>query len=235
VTTNRPLEEPDRVAAFRRQSGADRHDRTVRWQLPLIVLGTLALAACGGTGQSPSPPATSSTPSATTTSSGTSTSAAPPLQGEAASAATGDIPDNQVFLVFHNGKAGYAMKYPEGWAQQGNANQVVFRDKNNIVRAIVSTGNLPTIAAVKQDLAAQPSLKITQQPTSMQISGAHAVKVVYRTRSAPNAVTGKRVELTVDRYYLAHGGKNAVVDLGTPVGVDNVDAYRLMIESFRWR
>jgi hypothetical protein len=25
-----------------------------------------------------------------------------------------------------------------------------------------------------------------------------------------------------------------VVDLGTPEGVDNVDAYRLMIESFRW-
>ncbi|MDX6504068.1 MAG: hypothetical protein QOE29_1193, partial [Gaiellaceae bacterium] len=23
--------------------------------------------------------------------------------------------------------------------------------------------------------------------------------------------------------------------LGTPEGVDNVDAYRLMIESFRWR
>jgi hypothetical protein len=37
------------------------------------------------------------------------------------------------------------------------------------------------------------------------------------------------------RYYLARGGKTAVVDLGTPVGVDNVDAYRLMIESFRWR
>jgi hypothetical protein len=48
-------------------------------------------------------------------------------------------------------------------------------------------------------------------------------------------VTGKRVRLTVDRYYLWHGGRRAVVDLGTPVGVDNVDAYRSMIESFRWR
>ena len=41
--------------------------------------------------------------------------------------------------------------------------------------------------------------------------------------------------LTVDRYYLWHSGRRAVVDLGTPVGVDNVDAYRLIIESFRWR
>jgi len=48
-------------------------------------------------------------------------------------------------------------------------------------------------------------------------------------------VTGKRVTLVVDRYYFAHAGKEAIVDLGTPVGVDNVDAYRLMIESFRWR
>jgi hypothetical protein len=43
------------------------------------------------------------------------------------------------------------------------------------------------------------------------------------------------VTLTVDRYVLAKSGKRAVVDLGTPVGVDNVDAYRMMIESFRWR
>ena len=48
-------------------------------------------------------------------------------------------------------------------------------------------------------------------------------------------VTGKRVTLVVDRYYLCARRQEAVVDLGTPQGVDNVDAYRLMIESFRWR
>ena len=42
------------------------------------------------------------------------------LQAEANSAATGDIPDNQVFLVFRNATAGYSMKYPEGWAQRGS-------------------------------------------------------------------------------------------------------------------
>ena len=61
------------------------------------------------------------------------------------------------------------------------------------------------------------------------------MKAVYTTVSAPNPVTGKRVTLTVDRYYLGHAGKEAIVDLGTPIGVDNVDAYRLTIESFRWR
>jgi hypothetical protein len=111
------------------------------------------------------------------------------------------------------------MKYPEGWAQQGSAAQVTIRDKNNIVRVVVSSGGKPGVPGAQQ----------------VTISGGPALKSVYRTQSAPNTVTGKRVTLTVDRYYLWHNGKRAVVDLGTPVGVDNVDAYRLMIESFRWR
>jgi hypothetical protein len=111
------------------------------------------------------------------------------------------------------------MKYPEGWAQQGSGANVTIRDKNNIVRVVVSSG-------------AKPSVSSAQQVT---ISGSPALKSVYTTQSAPNTVTGKRVTLTVDRYYLWRNGKRAVVDLGTPVGVDNVDAYRLMIESFRWR
>jgi len=48
-------------------------------------------------------------------------------------------------------------------------------------------------------------------------------------------VTGKRVTLIVDRYVLSHAGKLATVDLGTAKGVDNVDAYKMMIASFRWR
>jgi hypothetical protein len=61
-----------------------------------------------------------------------------------------------------------------------------------------------------------------------------AVKSVYTTQSAVNPVTGKSVLLIVDRYELAHNGSVAVVDLGTPKGVDNIDAYRMMFESFHW-
>ncbi len=140
-----------------------------------------------------------------------------------------------MFLVFRNRSARYQMKYPEGWAQQGNGKQVVFRDKNNIVRIVVGAGAAATAASVRRDLAGQLGLKVTQPPQQTKISGASAIKVVYTTQSAPNPVTGKRVVLTVDRYYLTQGSKTAVVDLGTPVGVDNVDAYRLMIQSFRWK
>jgi hypothetical protein len=47
-------------------------------------------------------------------------------------------------------------------------------------------------------------------------------------------VTGKQVPLTVDRYYVPGSGGLAIVSLATPDGVDNVDAFRQMIDSFTW-
>ena len=70
----------------------------------------------------------------------------------------------------------------------------------------------------------------------ISIGRAPAIEVIYGTESSPNPVTNKRVKLTVEPVTISGtAGKRAVVDLGTPVGVDNVDAYRLMIQSFRWR
>jgi hypothetical protein len=126
------------------------------------------------------------------------------------------------------------MKYPEGWAQRGSGKSVTFRDKNNIVRILVGPGAAATTTSVRRDIAGLQGVQVQQAPQAMTVSGRPAVKVVYSTESAPSAVTGKRVQLVVDRYYLWRGGRLAVVDLGTPQGVDNVDAYRLMIESFRW-
>ena len=157
------------------------------------------------------------------------------LHAEAASAASGDIPDNQVFLTFRNSAAGYSIKYPEGWAQQGSGSAITFHDKNNIARIVVRKGPAADPASVRRELAALAGVTIQSAPQELTISGAPVVKVVYTTSSAPNSVTGKRVTLVVDRYYLAHAGQRTVVDLGTPKGVDNVDAYRLMIQSFRWR
>jgi hypothetical protein len=189
--------------------------------LPVVIVASL-LAGCGGskpsTATSTAPTTTAAPPAATTAPPATTSASPSPLAPEAQAAATGDIPDNQVFLTFKNSAAGYTMKYPEGWAQQGAGGQVTIRNKNNIVRIVVGPG-------------AKANVPGTQQ---MTISGLPALKSVYRTQSAPNAVTGKRVTLVVDRYYLWHNGKRAVVDLGSPVGVDNVDAYRLMIQSFRW-
>ena len=190
-----------------------------------VVLAVVA-AGCGSAGR----PGTTTSPSttvATTTSAGA-------LQGEANATAAGDIPDNQVFLTFRNSRAGYSMKYPEGWAQRGSGDSVTFRDKNNVVRAIVSRGAAWTTVAVRADTYTLDGARVQGQPRAITLSGRLAFKVVYRTVSAPNPVTGKRVTLTVDRYYLWKQGRRAVLDLGCPVGVDNVDAYRTISESFRW-
>jgi len=206
----------------------------------VIATAVVAAAGCGGSGtkSSSSPPALAS-PSSSVGSPPPPAAPPPPgaapLQAEAAGTAAGDIPDNQVFLVFRNGVAGYSIKYPEGWAQSGSGRSVTFRDKNNIVRIVVTRRPRPSTTSVASSLRSLRGARIQQRPTAMTVGGAASVKVVYTTESAANPVTGKRVTLTVDRYYLGHAGKEAIVDLGTPVGVDNVDAYRLMIESLRWR
>jgi hypothetical protein len=207
-------------------------------RLALLPLGlALASAAPGcGSGHKASPAPTTTAAASTTAAATTTTTQGPgALQAEATSAAAGDIPDNQVFLVFRNGAAGYSIKYPEGWAQQGSGKTVVFRDKNNIVRIVAAQGSRPTVAEVRAQVRALPGVKLQGSPSASTLGGAPGLKVAYSTQSAPNPVTGKRVKLVVDRYYVWKNGKLAVVDLGTPEGVDNVDAYRLMIESFRWR
>jgi hypothetical protein len=202
----------------------------VNWLLGTAVAAGL-LAGCGSSSHSSA--------ASTSASSAASTSAAPgALSADARSAATGDIPDNQVFLTFAGQQVGFSMKYPEGWTQSRSGATVSFRDKNNLVRVLVQHGGWPTASSVSAQLAALkralPSLTFTS-PRPVILKAGAAIRARYTTETAPNPVTGRRVKLVVDRYELARGGRLAVVDLGTPVGVDNVDAYRMMIESFRWR
>ena len=214
----------------------------------LIAVGAIGiaatLAACNGSKSSSPSTTTAATPPPPPASTSTRPQIPPPASGagalkaESASAATGDIPDNQVFLVYVNGAAGYTIKYPEGWARSGSGETVAFRDKNNVVRVVVSNGSPPSTAEVSRQLAALRSAKVTTPPTKTSVNGKPAIHVVYETESAKSPVTGKTVTLGVDRYYLWNGTRVAIVDLGTPVApvkVDNVDAYRLIIQSFRWR
>lgn len=208
--------------------------------LGLVAIAGVAGAGCGST-------STTNSSSGATTAAGGSHSEAPapsaPVGGasvpsEAQAAAAGDIPDNQVFLVFTDRPAGYSIRYPEGWARKGSSSDVVFQEKGNTVHVVVAKGSPPTAATATAALTRlkriDPTIKVGK-PQQLTIGGAPVVKVIYTRLSAPSPVTGKRLPLTIDRYVYARGGKVAVVDLGTPIGVDNVDAYRMISESFRWR
>jgi hypothetical protein len=200
------------------------------------LIACIVISGCGSsaTSSSSTTPAAGATAHAPSPSGGSSAGA---LSPDARSATTGDIPDNQVFLVFSSKAARFSIKYPEGWTQNGSGYSRTFRDKNNLVRILITRGAIPTVRSVATQLdglkKSDPMLTFGTPQTVNLRSGA-AIKVVYTTQSAPNPVTGKRVKLVVDRYELANGGRVATVDLGTPKGVDNVDAYRMMIESFLW-
>ena len=186
--------------------------------LPMTI-AALAAAGCGSSGSSSGP-----------------TNQASPA--DATSAATGDIPDNQVFLTFRNSKAGYSISYPEGWTQKGSANVVTFSDKGNAVDVAIVPGPPATVASVSAALAKQKASEPTlaaQPPTTVSLKHGPAIKATYTVQGPPDPVTGKRPLLVVDRYVYSHGGKVATVDLRTVKGVDNVDAYRLISNSFSWR
>jgi hypothetical protein len=212
--------------------------------IALIVFAVaLPLAGCGSSGSSSStaastPPATSSTTASTTAAKASCGSSVTPASSEAASTAQGDIPDNQQFLQFKNAAGGYSISYPEGWARSGTGPDVTFRDKDNTIHITVQPGSSPTPASVRSQLeqqaASDPCIKTGQSPQSVTVGPNQAVKVTYTTLGPKDPVTGKRLAVTVDRYVYSKGGKVATADLGNPTGVDNVDAFRMISESFRW-
>jgi len=76
------------------------------------------VSGCGASKKKASQPAASTTTPSTTITTSSSTTSTPSgpgaLTGEAKSAATGDIPGSQVYVLFANPSGGYSMTYPEG-------------------------------------------------------------------------------------------------------------------------
>ncbi len=208
-----------------------------------IFVFAAVLTGCGsssGGGSSSSSVAAGPTTSSTVVSTAKAASCGSSVSSgssEAASTAAGDIPDNQNFLTYQNRPAGYSISYPEGWARSGSGNQVTFQDKSNTITIQVNQGPAATPASVDQQLKQMASSDPCLSPGSSQsvtVGPNQAVKVTYTTQGTKSPVTGQRPKITVDRYVYSKAGRTAIVDLANPVGVDNVDAYRMISESFRW-
>ena len=207
-------------------------------QFSAAALIGLAVASCGSSSKSSSTASAGGGSPSQSKRAQQAPGGAPQAPSEAQAAATGDIPDSQNFLTFHNSTSGYSIRYPEGWTQKRNGSQVTFSDKANVIWIVVTKGATPSAASATADLAklkaSDPSVK-AGKAQQVKINGAPVIKVTYTRRSPPDPVTGKRLPLTIDRYVYARNGRVAIVDLGTPVGVDNVDAYRMISKSFRWQ
>lgn len=215
-------------------------------RLVIVPVIGLVVAACGST--APSAP-----PAATGTSTTSAASAAPMSPGEPLApdsspgdgagneppggTTSGDVPDNAVFLAYTGANPGFSIQYVEGWQVTPQPDGVIIRDKDSSetvaivapqsdVAAFVAATDLPA-------LEAQPGFRLIKQDT-VNTGGSRYVHLAFHLISPPDSVTGKQVPQTVDRYYVPGPRSLAVVSLATPDGVDNVDAFRQMIESFAW-
>jgi hypothetical protein len=150
----------------------------------------------------------------------------------------GDIPDNQAFVAYHG--SGYVLKVPEGWGRRGSGRTVRFADKYNSIRVdLTSTPRRPSVSSVRRTelpaLRAKTKGFANPQVTSVRRPAGTAILFTYKALSAANPVTGKSIPTDVNRYEFWHRGTMYAITLQAPVGSDNVDPYRLITTSFRWR
>ena len=226
--------------------------QTIRRRAALLPVLGILVVACGGTAGTSAVP--SSTPASNASTPVPSASVAPSRPAASASGATasdspsqppdtggsttvGDVPDNAVFLTYKDVTHGFSIKYVEGWQVTTDADGVTVHDKDSSeavavvpspsdIHAYISGTDLPA-------LQSQAGFKLIRQDT-FKIGTRVYDHLAFNVLSPPDPVTGKQVPSLVDRYYVPGASGLAIVTVSTPVGVDNVDAFRLMIESFKW-
>ena len=151
----------------------------------------------------------------------------------------GDIPDNQAFIVFKS-PAGFSIKVPEGWARKSEPNHTVYNDKYNHISLSVSDTAVPIdLAYAKATLAPELELsghavKVTKI-SEVTLKAGKTIKIAYDSNSEPNEVTSKQVREENERFYFTKAGLLVVLQLSAPKGADNVDQWKLISSSFKWK
>ncbi len=197
-----------------------------------VVTSTLTPSAPRATVRSTTAPA----PQSTQPSSAASTTATPETANDASP--SGDIPDNATFLTYQGPK--YSLQYVEGWARESLANDGVrFADKDSFVSvtlAPVPSGNILQYASAQGALdSAQEFQQFKKTATkAATLPAGQAALLTFQGLAAPDPVTGKRVTLDVNRYYIMGTKSLAILTEATPSGVDNVDAFAQIAQSFSW-
>ena len=155
----------------------------------------------------------------------------------AASPARADIPDSATFLTYTAPR--FRVEFIEGWGRQAAGQTITFSDKDSLERLAL----LPTPRGTLEAFVRGPELAALRRtgasrmgtPSAVTLPSGRAWHLQYTAPSAPDQVTGKVVPLLTDRYYIPGPRQVAAVTLASPVGDDNVDAFRRIARSFRWR
>jgi hypothetical protein len=217
-----------------------------RLGIALTAPGLLfALAACGNSGSATPVAGTTKAPAPSaqgasgqgTSSQGTGSSQAPVA---AESNPPGDIPDTTVYVTYQSPQGHLLIKVPEGWSRKTTPASATFTSNlNSISVAWMPMAAPPTVRSVQATTV--PALKAKalafrlQSVRAVKLAGGPAVETIYQANSPPNGVTGRQYRLVIERFELYRHGQAAVIDLSSAVGSDNVDPWRIVSESFRWK
>jgi hypothetical protein len=203
----------------------------------VLGIGMVAVAVGGcGAAAPPAPAAPSgvtAAPIATAAASGTPDPNAPEI------VAAGDIPDNQVYVPYTAPGGGFTVAVPQGWARSSDGAATVFSDKFNTVRVeMLARPTAPDAASARATevpaLASARSFTLGDVTTVNRKAGS-AVLITYTAASPVDPVTGKSVLTSVERYEFWRAGQEVVLTLSGAKGADNVDPWRTVSDSFRWR
>src|ERR1700730_791276 len=141
-----------------------------------LCLVAFVLAGCTGPAAAPTRAVVSASPGATEQ----------PLAPETSPA--GDIPDNQVFVVFASPAGGYQLQVPEGWARTDGGADVRFVSKLDGVQVTLNNASAaPTSVSAQATQVAdlQRSGRAVQvnKVQDMQLPAGPAVLVDYASNS----------------------------------------------------
>jgi hypothetical protein len=108
-------------------------------------------------------------------------------------------------FVRYSSPEGYSVLAPEGWSRTVSGATATFVSHYDGERIVVRRRGGPNVP--------------------------HA----YASSSPPDAVTGKTIKLEHNAYIYPKGAREAVLDLWAPQGSDNVDQWKKIAQSFRWK
>ncbi len=202
----------------------------------------MVLAGCGssGAGSSSHPTTAAASPSGHSSSTTTSSSHTGVNPNQRETLPPGDIPDTIAYVPYTDPALGVTISTPEGWSRITHAGHLVFTDKLNRVEVFTApSAKAPTPSSVKASEV--PVIKRSVKTFSLQSISAvvrhagPAVRIAYLGDSHPDPVTGKVGTLAFERYDFFHRGREYVVLVSSPKGSDNVDPWRKITNSLRFR
>ncbi len=142
--------------------------------------------------------------------------------------AAGDIPDTQAFVTY--GGPGYSVLVPEGWARTQRGPIVTFTWNAN-AEAIVDGAAANQTSFLRTQFGATGP--IAERRTA--IGGSPVTIATFTSHSRPDPVTGKSLPIASESYLFVRGKRRVALVLSAPAGADNVDQWKKLSGSLRWK